>query len=271
MGNRGSGRRPQPYPVSPVIISNSPGPVYPSGGHHRNCRGYPSYHPVKLMSFDDPFNTNNVVTDGNVTNNFYNFNDEDPAAEFLQREKQELGDITGNDDMNSFDSPFNTNANHLTNGEHSSSINIGSHNSEMSSDTNVSQYEALSQLNEPEKIQKWKEEFSTRINKKDVEEETKCKEMREQAKKELDDFYKQRIEQMERIKGQNRLNNRTLEDDIFNNDDNSLKTSNGKFNDWDKITSLCEFNPKNNRSQKDLTRYRSILLQLKQQQQTSGK
>ena len=90
--------------------------------------------------------------------------------------------------------------------------------------------------------------------------------MREQAKKELDDFYKQRLEQLERTKGQNRLNNRTLEDDLFKNN-----TSNGKVNDWDKITSLCEFNPKNNRSQKDLTRYRSVLLQLKQQQQTSGK
>ncbi|CAF1023819.1 unnamed protein product [Rotaria sp. Silwood1] len=223
------------------------------------------------MSFDDPFNTNNVPIDNNESNNFYNFNEEeDPAAEFLQREKQELGDITGNDDMNSFDDPFNTNANHLTNGTYSPSF--GSDNLQMVSNTDATQYEALSQLNEPEKIQKWKEEFSARINKKDVEEEIKCKDMREQAKKELDDFYKQRLEQMERIKEQNRLNNRTLEDDLFNNDNNSLTTSNGKFNDWDKITSLCEFNPKNNRSQKDLTRYRSILLQLKQQQQqTSGK
>jgi len=79
------------------------------------------------------------------------------------------------------------------------------------------------------------------------------------------------------LKGQNRLNNRTLEDDLFhsgNNNNNSsssntTSTANGKMNDWDKITSLCEFNPKNNRSQKDLTRYRSVLLQLKQQQQTS--
>jgi hypothetical protein len=124
-------------------------------------------------------------------------------------------------------------------------------------------------LNEPEKIRKWREEFSTRIEKKDSEEEIKRKEMREQAKKELDDFYKQRIEQLERTKGQNRTNNRTFEDDLFNNGNKST-TSNGKVNDWDKITSLCEFNPKNNRSQKDLTRYRGVLLQLKQQQ-TSGK
>jgi hypothetical protein len=123
-------------------------------------------------------------------------------------------------------------------------------------------------MNEPEKIKKWREEFATRITKKDTDEESKRKEMLEQAKKELDDFYKQRVEQMERVKGQNRLNNRTLEDDLFNNGTNSK--SNGKINDWDKITSLCEFNPKNNRSQKDLTRYRSVLLQLKQQQQ-SGK
>jgi hypothetical protein len=119
-------------------------------------------------------------------------------------------------------------------------------------------------LNEPEKIRKWREEFSARIEKKDTEEEIKRKEMREQAKKELDDFYKQRIEQLERTKGHNRSNNRTLEDDIFKNGN-----SNGKINDWDKITSLCEFNPKTNRSQKDLTRYRSVLLQLKQQ--TTGK
>ncbi len=124
-------------------------------------------------------------------------------------------------------------------------------------------------MNEPEKIRKWREEFSTRIEKKDSEEEIKRKELREQAKKELDDFYKQRIEQLERTKGQNRTNNRTFEDDLFNNGNKST-TSNGKVNDWDKITSLCEFNPKNNRSQKDLTRYRSVLLQLKQQQ-TSGK
>jgi len=103
------------------------------------------------------------------------------------------------------------------------------------------------------------------LKKKDLEEEIKRKEMREQAKKELDDFYKQRTEQLERTKGQNRSNNRTLEDDIFKNGN-----SHGKVNDWDKITSLCEFNPKTNRSQKDLTRYRSVLLQLKQQQQ-SGK
>jgi hypothetical protein len=150
-------------------------------------------------------------------------------------------------------------------GEH---IPVGNNKSSNQSNENASQYQALSELNEPETIRKWRQEFSARISKKNIDEETKSKEMREQAKKELDDFYKQRVEQMERSKEQNRINNRILEADLLKNGTNS--TSNGKINDWDKITSLCEFNPKNNRSQKDLTRYRSVLLQLKQQQ-ISGK
>lgn len=128
------------------------------------------------------------------------------------------------------------------------------------------------QRNEPEKIRKWRDEFSSRITKKDTDEEVKRKDMREQAKKELDDFYKQRVEQMERRKEENRITNRTLEDELLSNG-NSSASSHGKVHDWDKITSLCEFNPKSNRAQKDLTRYRGVLLQLKQQQQqqTSGK
>jgi hypothetical protein len=231
------------------------------------------------MAFDDPFNTSGDNID--QSNNFYNFHDEDPAAEFLEREKRELGDITGNSDGNSFDDPFNSQSTHnnqlLANGNDHDYLfflflwfNLGSHSPAGSNSpipSNGSQYQALSQLNEPETIRKWREEFAARIEKKDSEEEIKRKELREQAKKELDDFHKQRIEQLERTKGQNRSNNHTLEDDLFKNG----TSSNGKVNDWDKITSLCEFNPKNNRSQKDLTRYRSVLLQLKQQQQTSGK
>ncbi|CAF0937574.1 unnamed protein product [Rotaria sordida] len=226
------------------------------------------------MAFDDPFNARNNNLDDGTSDNFYNFNEEDPAAEFLEREKRELADITGDTNANIFTDQFDTSSNTSnlrTNGVYSPNVNLGGSYSPTPS--RDSPYQSLSdfseQMNEPEKIRKWREEFSTRINKKDTEEEIKRKEMREQAKKELDDFYKQRTEQLERTKGQNRSNNRTLEDDLFNNRNTSI-ISNGKVSDWDKITSLCEFNPKNNRAQKDLTRYRSVLLQLKQQQ-TSGK
>lgn len=67
------------------------------------------------MAFDDPFNTNDAVTGDSTTNNFYNFNEQDPAAEFLERERKELGDITGDSNVNT----FNTDAGHLTNGLYS--------------------------------------------------------------------------------------------------------------------------------------------------------
>ena len=64
------------------------------------------------MAFDDPFNANNVPTDGVEGNNFYNFSEEDPAAEFLEREKRELGDIAGDEPSKSGSASNNT----LTNG-----------------------------------------------------------------------------------------------------------------------------------------------------------
>ena len=62
------------------------------------------------MSFDDPFNNDNTFTsDGR-------FDDEDPAAEFLERERRQFGDITSNGDAKPFEDTFNTNNNPLTNG-----------------------------------------------------------------------------------------------------------------------------------------------------------
>lgn len=198
--------------------------------------------------------------------------EEDPAADFLAREQKDFANITGEtfdtNNSNDFfsnppamnigrDSPF-------ADGSQSPMFNVPGNVSPMTS-SSAPNYQNLSQFNEPEKIRKWREEFSARISKKDTDEETKRLEMRDQAKKELEDFYKQRQEQMERTKNQNRSNNRSFEDDLLNDGENR-SSSNGKSNDWDKITSLCDFNPKTSRPQKDLTRYRSVLLQLKQQQ-----
>lgn len=49
---------------------------------------------------------------------------------------------------------------------------------------------------EPEQITRWREEQRTRLSTKDAEEEAKKKEMMENAKKELDDWYKNREEQL---------------------------------------------------------------------------
>lgn len=59
-------------------------------------------------------------------------------------------------------------------------------------------------MKEPEKIKKWREEQKQRIALKDAEEEKKMKEMREVAKKELEEWYKNRQEQLVKTIADNR-------------------------------------------------------------------
>lgn len=57
---------------------------------------------------------------------------------------------------------------------------------------------------EPVKIKKWREEQKTRLEEKDREEEKKKEELREQAKKELEDWYKHHEETISKTKASNR-------------------------------------------------------------------
>lgn len=57
---------------------------------------------------------------------------------------------------------------------------------------------------EPEKIRKWREDQKTRLEEKDREEEKKKEELREQAKKELEDWYKHHEETISKTKSSNR-------------------------------------------------------------------
>lgn len=57
---------------------------------------------------------------------------------------------------------------------------------------------------EPEKIKKWREEQKSRLEDKDREEEKKKDELREQARKELEDWYKHHEESIAKTKSSNR-------------------------------------------------------------------
>jgi clathrin light chain A len=57
---------------------------------------------------------------------------------------------------------------------------------------------------EPEKIKLWREEQRVRLQTKDAEEETKKKEWKEAAKKELEDWYKNRQEQLAKTHASNK-------------------------------------------------------------------
>lgn len=108
---------------------------------------------------------------------------------------------------------------------------------------------------EPEKLRVWREEQKEMIERKDAEEAEKMAEWRELAKKELDDWYKHCAEQLEKTK----KNNREGEAEFIKERDDTLPG-----HEWERICRVCEFNPKGNRSQRDVSRMRSILLQLKQ-------
>lgn len=108
---------------------------------------------------------------------------------------------------------------------------------------------------EPEKIRKWREDQKTRLEEKDREEERKKEELREQARKELEDWYKHHEEAISKTKAANRNAEKQF---VAETDEIEPGT------EWERIAKLCDFNPKTNKSCKDISRMRSIILQLKQ-------
>ncbi|XP_011883165.1 PREDICTED: clathrin light chain isoform X2 [Vollenhovia emeryi] len=108
---------------------------------------------------------------------------------------------------------------------------------------------------EPEKIKKWREEQKARLEEKDAEEEKKREEWKEAAKKELEEWYKHHAEAINKTKTTNRNAEKQF---VAEADEVEPGT------EWERIAKLCEFNPKSSRTSKDVSRMRSIILQLKQ-------
>ncbi|XP_078487364.1 clathrin light chain B-like isoform X2 [Ciona intestinalis] len=108
---------------------------------------------------------------------------------------------------------------------------------------------------EPEKIRVWREENTKLLAEKDRESERKQQEWLAQARKELEDWDRNRLEQVEKTKE----SNRTAEEQFLKDRDQAAPGS-----EWERVSKLCEFNPKSTKSTKDVTRMRSTLLHLKQ-------
>ncbi|XP_071559468.1 clathrin light chain isoform X1 [Temnothorax nylanderi] len=112
---------------------------------------------------------------------------------------------------------------------------------------------------EPEKIKKWREEQKARLEEKDAEEEKKKEEWKEAAKKELEEWYKHHAEAINKTKTTNRESAKNAEKQFVAEADEVEPGT-----EWERIAKLCEFNPKSSRTSKDVSRMRSIILQLKQ-------
>jgi len=128
---------------------------------------------------------------------------------------------------------------------------------------------------EPEKIRVWREENNRRLAEKDELAEKEKEELLAQAKKELEDWDRNRAEQLAKTKENNRLENEIIvknleqssigyttesaEEEFVKDRDNVVPGS-----EWERVTKLCDFNPKATRGGKDLSRMRQCLLFLKQ-------
>ncbi|CAH1774804.1 unnamed protein product [Owenia fusiformis] len=213
--------------------------------------------------------------------------EEDPAAAFLAEQNEQLAGLeddssdaapvqqqAGSGDFDAFAAPAASEDANVQEGDAQSGVvtedlgnDVGGYDA-FSSDAPQENgpsdaYSAISQIDverkEPEKIILWREEQKERLQQKDVAEEKEIDELRQVAKKELEDWYKHHTEQVEKTKETNKVENKASEAAFVEERDET--SSDGQ---WERICRLCEFNPKTTKMTKDVSRMRSILLNLKQ-------
>lgn len=222
--------------------------------------------------------------------------EEDPAADFLAREQDQLAELEDNNFgvsgvqdggineqeidnvvMNEFDTmlggyeavpdgntfPLDEAANGNTEGALFLGGDIGgeTNTDDLGVQNNEEQdvYAEVTRIDqerqEPEKIRLWREQQVEVLAKKDADAETKKGEWRQAARQELEDWYKHRAEQHEKCKKINR------EGEVeFLKERDEVTPG----HEWERICRHCDFSPKGSRNLKDVSRMRSILLQLKQ-------
>lgn len=197
-------------------------------------------------------------------------NEKDLVADFLSREQDTLAEL-GDDEFGGFDGE-SASKEELAD-QFSGSQDYGNVSSEnnydpfsgqaseygQTEDHSSDPYNQIKQIDrqraEPEKLRIWREEQVEILQKKDAESERKKAEWRDIARKELEEWFKHRNEQVEKAKKVNREN-----EDAFVQQRDERKPG----GEWERVCRQCDFNPKGSRNTKDVSRMRSILLQLKQ-------
>merc|ERR1712228_148104 len=110
---------------------------------------------------------------------------------------------------------------------------------------------------ETETIRQWRMEQAKRLEEKDAKEAETMNKLRDEAQQELKDWYKRYEENLSKTKESNREDEKEF---VFN----EIKDG----TEWERVTKLCDFSGKNanKNSTKDMSRMKSILINLKQQE-----
>merc|ERR1712203_185667 len=226
-----------------------------------------------------------VRVKGATDTNMENFDDDfgapppvdvDPAAEFLAKEQEELGEI-GEDlglappqEISAFKEESEFTSNDLQQPEATYSgleefeaapVSAMDGGNFLAQDTEgISS--GMSNMNiareEPEFLKKWKIEQEERLKKKDEDEEVMKEKLRLQARQELEDWYTRYEAQLEKTKS----TNREAESDFVAEVGGMNHIEPGS--EWERVSKHCDFSAKAPGHTKDVSRMRSILLQLKQ-------
>jgi len=178
---------------------------------------------------------------------------DDPASEFLEREKEELGDVLGEEEpAAAADQQPATDT--LSAPMEGLGISGGGGSGSLSPVMMLSAGSTMPRI-EPETIRAWRADNEKRLAEKDAKEEEMLEQLREQAKKELSDWYKHYKDQVEKTKSVNRSAEMEFVAEV-----NDIKPG----TEWERVNKLVDFNSKHSKSTKDTTRMKSIMLQLKQ-------
>merc|ERR1712183_696746 len=117
---------------------------------------------------------------------------------------------------------------------------------------------------EPEKIIMWRQEQAKLLEEKDAKETETMAKLRDEAQQELKEWYKRYEDNLAKTKQANRD---TEQEFVAEINDISPGT------EWERVTKLCDFSGKNanKNSTKDMSRMKSILINLKAQEMNGDK
>lgn len=193
----------------------------------------------------------------------------DPAAEFLAQEQADLGGLGEDIGITSpQDAEENIAVVEQSSGDSNYDFLADAEPTNVDFEDNPIQSGGVNQMTngmsnmsvkvEPESIRQWKVEQEARLVEKDREEERSLQELKDQAQKELADWYKHYNAEMEKTREINRAAQESLVSEVSQMNDIEPGT------EWERVAKQCDFNSKTARNTKDVSRMRGILLQLKQ-------